>query len=246
MLTSSQYTDLFLRQNTVDMKIMTSIRTAIESLRKGQPVLIIDDEIEGEGDVCIPAQMASPQVINFMATSCRGIICQPITPEMASHLELPLMVPNGGSPAFTVSVDAVGVGSGTSAFDRAKTARVIAHPGTAANDLNRPGHIFPIIARAGGVLERAGHTEASTDIVRLAGLVPSAVICEVMDEDGHMAEIGVLKHFTEKFNMPTFTVRELIEFRRRFDKAGVSGEKLLEQPAVEIPENGNGNGKGKH
>ncbi len=129
------------------------VNTAIEAQRQGRLVLIIDDEIEGEGDVCIPAQRVTPQLINFMITTCRGLVCQSISPEIATHLELPLMVPNGVSPAFTVSVDAARVGSGTSAFDRATTAQTLVHPETRSDDLVRPGHVFPLIARAGGVLE---------------------------------------------------------------------------------------------
>lgn len=160
--------------------VIAKVNTAIETQRQGKLVLIIDDEIEGEGDVSIPAQRVTPHLINFMITTCRGLVCQSISPERAAHLELPLMVPNGVSPAFTVSVDAARVGSGTSAFDRAATAQTLVHPETRPHDLVRPGHVFPLIARSGGVLEQAGHTEASSDLAALAGFAPSAGICEVL------------------------------------------------------------------
>lgn len=212
-----------IEQKAIDPKIARKIEIVIRSMSEGNPVLIIDDEVEGEGDVCIPAQMATPQIINLMCTACRGIVCQPITTEMAARLELPLMVANG-STAFTVSVDAMSVGSGTSAFDRAKTAQTIAHPGTTASDLRRPGHIFPLVARPGGVLERPGHTEASTDLVRLAGFTPSAVICEVMEDDGNMAGPASLMQFAAKHRMHVITVRDVIEYRQRFDQDTSSGK----------------------
>jgi 3,4-dihydroxy 2-butanone 4-phosphate synthase/GTP cyclohydrolase II len=139
---------------TLELATTNVIYTAIENLRSGNPILIIDDEIEGEGDVCVAAQTVTGEVVNFMVTACRGIVCQPITNEMSIRLNLPIMVPNGGSPAFAITADAIGVGSGTSAHDRALTARTIANPETKADDLIRPGHIFPIIARSGGVTQR--------------------------------------------------------------------------------------------
>ena len=235
---------LHIRESTVDIMVLTSIQVAVESLRSGHPILILDDEIEGEGDVCIPAQIATPQAINFMVTACRGIVCQPITSEIASRLDLPLMVPNGGSPAFTISVDAVGVGSGTSAYDRSYTARMIANPDTTTSDLIKPGHIFPIISRQGGVLERAGHTEASSDIVQLAGFLPSTVICEVMDDYGHMAGVETLRKFAQRYNMPIITIRDIIEFRRHFDDRVITFKNtLLEQPLIEDSKRGNGRHK---
>ncbi|OQY45542.1 MAG: 3,4-dihydroxy-2-butanone-4-phosphate synthase [Anaerolineaceae bacterium 4572_78] len=200
-----------------DMKSAEKVKNAIEALKQGHPILIIDDEIEGEGDVCIPAQLATPKIINFMATHCRGIICQPISPEMADRLDLPLMVPGSDLTPFTVSADAAIVGSGTSAYDRAKTAQVIADPHSTRDDIVRPGHIFPLRARADGVFERAGHTEASSDLVRLAGFTPSAVICEVMDKNGQMARTPELVKFAAQHNMPTVTVRDVINYRRQFD-----------------------------
>lgn len=193
------------------------MRLILDDVRQGRLVLIVDDEIEGEGDVCVAAEMATLETINFMATECRGIICQSITLEMAERLDLPLMVPNGGSPAFTISVDVVGVGSGTSAYDRAKTARALVDPKTCCTDLLRPGHMFPLITRSGGVLERPGHTEASADLARLAGFTPSSVICEVMDEEGYMAGPDKLRHFAKAYKMNMITVRDIIEFRCQMD-----------------------------
>ncbi len=186
---------------------------AIEAQRQGRLVLIVDDEIEGEGDVCVPAQWVTPQLINFMITACRGLVCQSISMEMATRLQLPLMVPNGVSPAFTVSVDAAWVGSGTSAFDRAATALTLIQPEARPEDLVRPGHVFPLLARPGGVLERPGHTEASSDLAALAGFVPSAVICEVLADDGHMAGPEALRQFAMRYDLPTLTVRDLIVYR---------------------------------
>ncbi|WP_089721772.1 3,4-dihydroxy-2-butanone-4-phosphate synthase [Candidatus Entotheonella palauensis] len=205
--------------------LVNRVNTAIEAQRRGQLVLIIDDEIEGEGDVCIPAQQVTPQLINFMITTCRGLVCQSISPEMAAHLELPLMVPHGISPAFTVSVDAARVGSGTSAFDRATTAQTLVHPETRPNDLVRPGHVFPLIARGGGVLERAGHTEASSDLAALAGFAPSAVICEVLDDEGHMAGPEILRTFATMHTMSTLTVRDLITYRRLMNPSATKRER---------------------
>jgi 3,4-dihydroxy 2-butanone 4-phosphate synthase/GTP cyclohydrolase II len=228
-------------EETLDVKVIKAIRTAVEKIQRGDMVLIVEDEVEDEGDICIAAEMVTPQAINFMATTCRGLICQPIAANIAERLNLPLMVPNGGSPAFTVSVDAASVGSGTSAYDRAQTARTIVHPATRPEDLRRPGHIFPIIARSGGVLERPGHTEASIDIICLAGFTPSAVICEVMDEDGHMARGNTLYQFAEKNGVAVITVRDLIEYRRHFASTHLSNERQpIEQPILEVAERRNG------
>jgi len=199
-----------------DQRIVVDVETAIDEVRLGRPILLIDAEGEGEGDVCIPAEMVTPQIINFMASACRGIICQPITLAMAKRLDLSPLVENG-SPMFTITVDAADVGSGTSAYDRAKTALTIIRPDAKPDDLRRPGHMFPLIARPGGVLERPGHTEASSDLARLAGFVPSAVICEVMAEDGHMAGPDALMEFAAKHNMKALMVHDLIAYRQQHE-----------------------------
>lgn len=238
-LLPATHRNLLIGPSPLKSQVMANIKTAIDQLHQGRPILIVDDEVEGEGDVCIPAQIATPQIINFMCTHCRGIVCQPITVEMAIRLELPLMVANG-STAFTVSVDAIGVGSGTSAFDRAKTAQIVAQSNTTAKDLHRPGHIFPLVARPGGVLERPGHTEASSDLVRLAGFTPSAVICEVMEDDGNMAGPESLIQFATKQNLHVITVRDVIEYRSWFDKDAPSGQyKFHELTTVMASGNGN-------
>jgi len=238
MLNNSQDQNLFM--NTIELATVNAVRIAVESLRRGTPILIIDNEIEGEGDVCVAAQTVTADVVNFMVTACRGIVCQPITSEMSIKLNLPIMVPNGGSPAFAITADAVSVGSGTSAHDRALTARTIANPETRADDLVRPGHIFPIIARPGGVLERAGHTEASTDIIRLAGFTPSSVICEVMEDDGHMARTASLLKFANKYGLASITVRDIINFRNSTGEDLILASNYLAEPEAKASSNGNG------
>lgn len=204
--------------NTIDERF-ASMALALADIKKGRPVLIIDEDVEGEGDLCVAAELATPEVINFMVTDCRGLVCQSITADIARRLALPLMVPQGLSPAFTVTVDAATCDSGTSAFDRALTIRALANPATSPADLVRPGHIFPLIARPGGVLERPGHTEASVDLVRLAGLSPSAAICEVMDHKGGMARPKELLAFAAAHGFQAITTRDVIEYRRHFDTA---------------------------
>jgi len=197
--------------------LVNRVHHALNEIQEGRPVLIIEDEIEKEGDVCIAAELATPQWIHFMAAECHGLICQPISREISQRLDLPLMVPNGCSPAFTITADAVITGSGVSAYDRATTARVIADPNSTSSSLRRPGHIFPIIARDGGVLERSGHTEASFDLVRMSGLIPSAVICEVMGENGHMAGLPELERFALRHNISIIYVRDLVEYRSKYE-----------------------------
>lgn len=226
--------------NTLDLATVNKVRAAIKSIQSGTPILIVDDEIEGEGDICVAAQTITSDVLNFMVTACRGIVCQPITVEMSVRLNLPIMVPNGGSPSFTITADAIGVGSGTSAHDRALTARTIANPETKAENLIRPGHIFPIVAKPGGVLERAGHTEASTDIVRFSGFTSSSVICEVMEDDGHMARTASLVNFANKHGLPIVTVRDIINFRETVGDDLIVAANYLAEPSVKVSSNGNG------
>lgn len=197
-----------------------TIEEAIEDFKHGRPVIVADDEDrENEGDVIIPAQFASPQVVNFLISQCKGVLCLALTREKADILGLSEMVSHNTDPkgtAFTQSIDAVkkyGVTTGVSAYDRSKTIEVAVAQDAKSSDLSRPGHVFPLIARKGGVLERVGHTEASVDLSRLAGLVPAAVICEIVNEDGTMARRDNLVEFSKKHNLKFITVAQLIEYR---------------------------------
>src|SRR3954451_16177057 len=197
-----------------------TIPDAIEDFRMGRIVLIVDDEDrENEGDLAIAAQFATPEIINFMAAHGRGLICMPMLGERLDQLQIPLMVaPNGPtqSTAFTVSVDARrGVSTGISAYDRYLTVQALIDPKSTPDDIVRPGHLFPLRYAEGGVLRRAGHTEASLDLAHMAGLYPSAVICEVMNADGSMARLGDLVSFATEHKIKMFTVAQLVEYRRR-------------------------------
>lgn len=201
---------------------ISSIEEIIEDARNGRMYILVDHENrENEGDVCIPAQMCTPQVINFMATHCRGLICLSLTEARIDTLGLPLMSAKNSSrheTAFTLSIEArEGVSTGISAADRAKTVQVAIDPATGAQDLATPGHVFPLRARDGGVLVRAGHTEAAVDVSRLAGLDPSGVICEVMNDDGSMARLPDLIAFAQKHGLKIGTISDLIAYRRRND-----------------------------
>ncbi|OHT18244.1 3,4-dihydroxy-2-butanone-4-phosphate synthase [Edaphosphingomonas haloaromaticamans] len=214
------------------MTDLSSIEEIIEDARNGLPYILVDaDDRENEGDVIVPAQFATPRLINFMATHARGLICLAITRERASELKLPPMTTNnrsGHGTAFTVSVEArEGVTTGISAHDRAHTIAVAVDPSKRAEDLVSPGHVFPLIARDGGVLVRAGHTEAAVDISRLAGLHPAGVICEVMNDDGTMARLPHLLRFASTHNMKVGTIADLIAFRRRSERLV---EKVAEAP----------------
>ena len=184
-------------------------------------ILVDDEDRENEGDLVIPAQMATPDAINFMATHGRGLICLALPRERVEHLGLELMSRNNGTrheTAFTVSIEArEGVTTGISAADRARTISVAIDGSKGAADIVRPGHVFPLIAKDGGVLVRTGHTEAAVDVARLAGLNPSGVICEVMKEDGTMARLDDLIPFARKHKMKIGTIRDLIAYRRRHD-----------------------------
>lgn len=197
-----------------------TIEEAIEEFKNGRPIIVADDEDrENEGDVIIPAQFATPQIINFLISQCKGVVCLALTREKAEQLGLSEMVSHSTDPkgtAFTQSIDAdrkFGVTTGVSAFDRAKTIEVAIANDAVSADLSRPGHIFPLIARSGGVLERVGHTEASVDLARLAGLTPAAVICEIVNEDGTMARRDNLVEFAKKHGLKFVTVAQLIEYR---------------------------------
>jgi 3,4-dihydroxy 2-butanone 4-phosphate synthase/GTP cyclohydrolase II len=202
---------------------ISSIPEAIQDIKKGKFLIVVDDEDrENEGDLVIAASKVTPAKINFMAKYGRGLICLPIIGKRLDELEIPDMVSDNTSKfntAFTVSVDAkYGVTTGISAYDRAKTVKVILDKKTKPEDLVRPGHIFPLRAREGGVLKRAGQTEAAVDLARLAGLYPAGVICEIMKEDGTMARLPDLIKFSKKFKIKIITVADLIEYRRKTEK----------------------------
>ncbi len=196
------------------------IDEAIDAVRRGQMVVVVDDEgRENEGDLTIAAEKITPAAINFMATHGRGLICMPMTGARLDELEIPLQVDRNTTPmhtAFTVSIEARrGVSSGISAADRAVTIRAAIDPKTKPVDLARPGHMFPLRARDGGVLVRAGHTEAAVDLARIAGLYPAGVICEIMSKDGTMARVPELTKFAKKHKLLMITVADLIRYRMR-------------------------------
>ena len=195
-----------------------SIPEAVEEVKDGRVLIVIDDENrENEGDFMVAAELVTPETINFMARYGRGLICLPTTRQRLEELEIPIMVDGKTSvedTPFTVSVDAVkGVTSGISAPDRAKTARLFVDPDSMPEDFERPGHLFPLRARDGGVLERDGHTEATVDLLRLAGLYPAGVLCEVLDEDGSMARLPRLLEIAEEHHLKIATIKDLIEYR---------------------------------
>jgi 3,4-dihydroxy 2-butanone 4-phosphate synthase/GTP cyclohydrolase II len=203
--------------------MLASISEAIEDIRAGKPIIIVDDESrENEGDLAVAAEKVTPEAINFMAKYGRGLICFPICGQRLDELGIPLMVTTNTSrhsTAFTVSIEAKNrVGTGISAFDRAQTIKTVLDPDTKPEDLVRPGHVFPIRAREGGVLVRAGHTEAIVDFARLAGLYPAGVICEIMDEDGTMAHMPQLEAMASKFDLKIVTIADLIAYRLRHEK----------------------------
>ena len=201
----------------------STIEEAIEDIRAGRMVVVCDaEDRENEGDLTLAAQFATPEAINFMATHARGLICLALTPERCDALGLDLMAAKNESKfetAFTVAIEArEGVTTGISAHDRARTIQVAIDPSTRPHDLVQPGHIFPLKARAGGVLERTGQTEAAVDLARLAGLNPAGVICEVMNEDGTMARVPDLERYCMSHGLKIVTVADLIAYRRRHDK----------------------------
>jgi 3,4-dihydroxy 2-butanone 4-phosphate synthase / GTP cyclohydrolase II len=200
-----------------------TIEEAIEDIRAGRMVVVCDDaDRENEGDLTMAAQFATPEAINFMAKHGRGLICLALTPGRCDELGLDLMAAKNESPfetAFTVSIEArEGVTTGISAADRARTIQVAIDPSSAPRDLVQPGHIFPLKAKPGGVLERTGQTEAAVDLARLAGLNPSGVICEVMNDDGTMARVADLERYCAEHGLKMITIADLIAYRRRHDK----------------------------
>ena len=199
------------------------VERAIADIAAGKAVVVVDDEDrENEGDVVFAADLATSELVAFTMTHCRGLLCVPMEAEALDRLELGQMAPHNTErmqTAFTVSVDGrEGVTTGISAADRARTIALLANPGTHAQDLVRPGHVFPLRAKAGGVLRRPGHTEAAVDLARLAGLTPAGVICEIVQEDGTMARLPELKVFAKEHGLLLISIADLIAYRRRFEK----------------------------
>ena len=203
--------------------MLSSIESAIEDIKKGKLIIVVDDEDrENEGDFVTAARQVTPEIINFMSKEGRGLICAPLVEERCDELGLALMVNNNTAlheTAFTVSVDLLGHGctTGISAHDRAKTVQALIDPTTKPGDLGRPGHIFPLRAKNGGVLRRAGHTEATIDLARLAGFEPAGVLVEIMNEDGSMARLPQLFEIAKKFDLKIISIKDLIEYRLKID-----------------------------
>lgn len=215
--------------------MLDSIESAIEDIKKGKLIIVVDDEDrENEGDFVTAAENATPEVINFMSTHGRGLICTPITEERCKELDLQPMVMDNTSlheTAFTVSIDLLGHGctTGISAQDRSKTVKALVNPDTRAADLGRPGHIFPLRAKKGGVLRRTGHTEATIDMSRLAGFEPAGVLVEIMNEDGTMARLPQLKEIAKKFDLKLISIKDLIAYRLKAETL------IKEEVRVQLP-----------
>lgn len=216
---------------TTDNKIqLNTIEEAIEDIRQGKVIIVVDDEDrENEGDFLAAADKVTPEMINFMATHGKGLICTPLTESRCKELELKAMVVNNTDhmeTAFTVSVDLKGHGvtTGISASDRSKTVQALIDPSTKPYDLARPGHIFPLIAKQGGVLRRTGHTEAAIDFARLAGFKPAGVICEIMNDDGTMARLPQLVEVAKKFDLKLVSIEDLVAYRMQHDSLIVKKE----------------------
>lgn len=210
---------------TMTNTYFSTIEEAIEDFKNGKPLVVADDEDrENEGDLIISAEFVTPEFINFMAKECRGLICLAIAPEIAEKLDLPQMVSRNTESmqtAFSLSIDAnpkYGVTTGISAFDRAKTVEVAIAPDAVPSDLRRPGHLFPCVARKGGVLKRCGHTEAVVDLAKLSGHRPAGVMCEIMSEDGHMMRRDELAEFAQKHGLKFITVADLIAYKLKHEK----------------------------
>ena len=215
--------------------MLDSIESALEDIKNGKLIIVVDDEDrENEGDFITAAHNATPEVINFMSTHGRGLICAPITEERCQELNLQPMVMNNTSlheTAFTVSIDLLGNGctTGISAQDRSKTVMALVNPDTKPEDLGRPGHIFPLRAKKGGVLRRTGHTEATIDMARLAGFEPAGVLVEIMNEDGSMARLPELKKIAKKFDLKLISIKDLIEYRLKKETL------IKEEVRVQLP-----------
>jgi 3,4-dihydroxy 2-butanone 4-phosphate synthase/GTP cyclohydrolase II len=213
---------LNLAEQNLDAGFLSPIEEVLDDARNGRMFVLVDaEDRENEGDLVIPAQMATPDVINFMAMHGRGLICLTLTAQRAAQLNLDLMARHNESrhqTAFTVSIEArEGISTGISAHDRARTISVAIDPTRGQNDISTPGHVFPLIAREGGVLMRAGHTEAAVDLARLSGLNPAGVICEIMNDDGTMARMPDLIAFAQRHGLKVATIADLIAYRRKHD-----------------------------
>ncbi|ESU73252.1 3,4-dihydroxy-2-butanone 4-phosphate synthase, partial [Geobacillus thermopakistaniensis] len=199
-----------------------TIEAALSALKNGEVIIVCDDEDrENEGDFVVLAEKATPDVINFMITHGRGLVCVPITEELAERLELEPMVTHNTDAhgtAFTVSVDYKTTTTGISAYERAATIQALLDPNVKASDFKRPGHVFPLIAKKGGVLRRAGHTEAAVDLARLCGAKPAGVICEIIKEDGTMARVPDLRQIADQFGLKMITIKDLIAYRSQREK----------------------------
>lgn len=203
----------------------TSIPECLEHIRQGKRVILVDNENrENEGDVIVAAEHVTPEIINFMITHARGLVCLSLAPAIVDQLQLPMMVAENRSrfgTAFTVSIEAAtGVTTGISAQDRARTIQVAVDRASTPDDLVMPGHVFPLRAAPGGVLERPGHTEGSVDLARLAGLRPAAVICEILAEDGQIARLPYLQQLSQKYGLPIVRIDDLIAYRQVHDNEG--------------------------
>lgn len=215
------------------MRNFNTIEEAIEDIRQGKMVVVVDDEDrENEGDLILAAEKVTPDAINFMVKHAGGLICMPIIQKRLDELNIEMMVHNNTDKkqtAFTVSIDYAGATTGISAAERAETIRRVVDPSSLPHDFNRPGHIFPLVAKEHGVLERSGHTEAAVDLCRLAGLYPAGVICEIMNEDGSMSRVPDLMDYVDRFHLKIITIADLISYRR-------SNEHIVVQEAVaEMP-----------
>ncbi|MGD6782118.1 MULTISPECIES: bifunctional 3,4-dihydroxy-2-butanone-4-phosphate synthase/GTP cyclohydrolase II [Bacillaceae] len=203
-------------------ELFNSIEEALEDLQQGKVIIVCDDEDrENEGDFVALAEKATPAVVNFMATHGRGLICVPVQEELAEKLDLVPMVnhnTDSHGTAFTVSIDHKSTTTGISAFERSTTILELLSPASKAGDFKRPGHIFPLVAKRGGVLRRAGHTEAAVDLALMSGSYPAGVICEIMNEDGSMARVPELRKIADKFDLKMITIKDMIQYRNRKDK----------------------------
>jgi len=202
--------------------VLDTIEKALDEIKKGKMVIVIDDEDrENEGDLLMAAEKATPEAVNFMAKFGRGLICLPLTEEKAYELKMsPMTMKNTDSreTAFTVSVDAKVVTTGISAYERAMTIQTVISDQSSASDLIQPGHIFPLVAKPGGVLSRMGHTEAAVDLARMAGLKPAGVICEIMKDDGNMARVPDLEKFANEHELVMISIADLVKYRRKYEK----------------------------
>jgi 3,4-dihydroxy 2-butanone 4-phosphate synthase/GTP cyclohydrolase II len=209
---------------------MISIAEAVELMKRGEMIIVVDDELrENEGDLIAAAEKVTPEMVNFMVTHGRGLVCVPMQKERLDELALPPMVTENTDPrktAFTISVDVSTCTTGISVHERAMTVKALIDPATKPADLLRPGHIFPLCAREGGVLKRAGHTEATVDLAKLAGLYPAGILCEIMEEDGSMARLSALTRFAAKHGLGMISIAELIQYRLAQERLVRRGEEV--------------------